>query len=155
MQNIVTAMLFLSSLGKEYKIAPHEGTFIIGSNSIESTGELYTLDIKAIGTQASKRNKRLFDLSISSLIILLIPILLFIVKNPFKNCVNAFKVLAGSKTWISYNTEYKTDNLPKIKEGIFPFKLSSLKGDSNQNLFYARNYNLALDFKILLESILK
>lgn len=155
MQNIVTAMLFLSSLGKEYKIAPHEGTFIIGSNSIESTGELYTLDIKAIGTQASKRNKRLFDLSISSLIILFIPILLFIVKNPLKSCVNAFKVLAGSKTWISYNTEYKTDNLPKIKEGIFPFKLSSLKGDSNQNLFYARNYNLALDFKILLESILK
>ncbi|HPN22910.1 MAG TPA: glycosyltransferase [Tenuifilaceae bacterium] len=78
MQNIVTAMLFLSSLGKEYKIAPHEGSFIIGSNSIESTGELYTLDIKAIGTQASKRNKRLFDLSISSLLILLIPILLFI-----------------------------------------------------------------------------
>ncbi len=155
MQNIVTAMLFLSSLGKEYKIAPHEGTFIIGSNSIESTGELYTLDIKAIGTQASKRNKRLFDLSISSLIILLIPILLFIVKNPLKSWVNAFKVLAGSKTWISYNTEYKTDNLPKIKEGIFPFKLSSLKGDSTQNLFYARNYNLALDFKILLESILK
>lgn len=155
MQNIVTAMLFLSSLGKEYKIAPHEGSFIIGSNSIESTGELYTLDIKAIGTQASKRNKRLFDLSISSLLILLIPILLFIAKNPLKNWANAFKVLAGSKTWISYNTEYKTDNLPKIKEGIFPFKLSSLKGDSTQNLFYARNYNLALDFKILLESILK
>ncbi len=155
MQNIVTAMLFLSSLGKEYKIAPHEGTFIIGSNSIESTGELYTLDIKAIGTQASKRNKKLFDLFISSLIILLIPILLFIVKNPLKNWVNAFKVLTGSKTWISYNAEYKTDNLPKIKEGIFPFKLSSLKGDSNLNLFYARNYNLALDFKILLESILK
>jgi len=93
MQNIVTAMLFLSTLGKEYKIAPHEGTFIIGSNSIESTGELYTLDIKAIGTQASKRNKRLFDLSISSLVVLLIPLLLIIIKNPFKNWINALKVL--------------------------------------------------------------
>lgn len=155
MQNIVTAMLFLSSLGKEYKIAPHEGTFIIGSNSIESTGELYTLDIKAIGTQASKRNKRLFDLSISILMILSFPVLLFIIKNPFKNWLNALKVLVGSKTWISYNKEHKTDNLPKIKEGVFPFKLNSLKDDSTQNLFYARNYNLALDFKILLESILK
>ncbi|KAB2866147.1 MAG: glycosyltransferase, partial [Bacteroidales bacterium] len=103
MQNIVTAMLFLSTLGKEYKIAPHEGTFIIGSNSIESTGELYTLDIKAIGTQASKRNKRLFDLSISSLVVLLIPLLLIIIRNPFNNWINALKVLVGSKTWISYN----------------------------------------------------
>lgn len=156
MQNIVTAMLFLSSLGKEYKIAPHEGTFIIGSNSIESTGELYTLDIKAIGTQASKRNKRLFDLSISTLMILSSPLLLFIIKNPVKNWLNAFKVLVGSKTWISYNKEHTTDNLPKIKEGIFPFMLNSLKkDDSNQNLFYARNYNLAMDFKILLQSILR
>lgn len=156
MQNIVTAMLFLSTLGKEYKIAPHEGTFIIGSNSIESTGELYTLDIKAIGTQASKRNKRLFDLSISALIVLLIPLLLIIIKNPFKNWINALKVLVGSKTWISYNAEYKTDNLPKIKEGIFPFKLSSAKTDETSlNLFYARNYNVGLDLKILLNNILR
>ncbi len=156
MQSIVTAMLFLSTLGKEYKIAPHEGTFIIGSNSIESTGELYTLDIKAIGTQASKRNKRLFDLSISSLIVLLIPLLLIIIKNPFKNWINALKVLVGSKTWISYNAEYKTDNLPKIKEGIFPFKLSSAKTDETSlNLFYARNYNVGLDLKILLNNILR
>jgi len=156
MQNIVTAMLFLSTLGKEYKIAPHEGTFIIGSNSIESTGELYTLDIKAIGTQASKRNKRLFDLSISSLVVLLIPLLLIIIKNPFKNWINALKVLVGSKTWISYNAEYKTDNLPKIKEGIFPFKLSSAKTDETSlNLFYARNYNVGLDLKILLNNILR
>ena len=156
MQNIVTAMLFLSTLGKEYKIAPHEGTFIIGSNSIESTGELYTLDIKAIGTQASKRNKRLFDLSISSLVVLLIPLLLIIIKNPFKNWINALKVLVGSKTWISYNAEYKTDNLPKIKEGIFPFKLISAKTDETSlNLFYARNYNVGLDLKILLNNILR
>lgn len=156
MQNIVTAMLFLSTLGKEYKIAPHEGTFIIGSNSIESTGELYTLDIKAIGTQASKRNKRLFDLSISALVVLLIPLLLIIIKNPFKNWINALKVLVGSKTWISYNAEYKTDNLPKIKEGIFPFKLSSAKTDETSlNLFYARNYNVGLDLKILLNNILR
>jgi len=156
MQSIVTAMLFLSTLGKEYKIAPHEGTFIIGSNSIESTGELYTLDIKAIGTQASKRNKRLFDLSISSLVVLLLPLLLIIIKNPFKNWINALKVLVGSKTWISYNAEYKTDNLPKIKEGIFPFKLSSAKTDETSlNLFYARNYNVGLDLKILLNNILR
>ncbi len=156
MQNIVTAMLFLSSLGKEYKIAPHEGSFIIGSNSIESTGELYTLDIKAIGTPASKRNKRLFDLCSSMLIIVFLPLLLFIIKNPLKNWLNAFSVLTGSKTWIGYNTDVKSDNLPKIKPGVYPFTLKNQKkDDSNQNLYYARNFNLALDFKILLKDILK
>jgi hypothetical protein len=159
MRNIVTTMLLLSSLGKEYKIAPHEGSFIIGSNSIETTGELYTLDIKAIGTQASKRNKRLFDLITSFVLIIFAPIVFPFIKHPFKSWANAFKVFIGLKTWIGYSNKLNESvALPKIKPCIFPFNAS--KGnksniDIEENIFYARNYNINLDFKIFLENIFR
>ncbi|BDX38925.1 hypothetical protein CYCD_22800 [Tenuifilaceae bacterium CYCD] len=158
MRNIVTSMLFLSSLGKEYKIAPHEGSFIIGSNSIETTGELYTLDIKAIGTQPSKRNKRLFDLLSSTIIILGTPLLFPFIKKPLKNWINAYKVFMGFKTWIGYGEKNYSNVLPTIKPCIFPYQPSKAKNSADnidKNLYYARNYNISLDIKVLLENILK
>jgi len=158
LRNIVTSMLFLSSLGKEYKIAPHEGSFIIGSNSIETTGELYTLDIKAIGTQPSKRNKRLFDLVSSTIIILGTPLLFPFIKKPLKNWINSYKVFMGFKTWIGYSEKNCSNVLPKIKPCIFPYQPSKVKNSTeniDENLYYARNYNISLDIKVLLENILK
>ncbi len=153
LQSIVSSMLLLSSLGKEYKIAPHEGAFIIGSNSIETANNLYTLNINAIGSQANKRNKRLFDLVASFAIVIGIPILLLIIKKPFKTWIDALHVLIGLKTWIGYKQENQPNtSLPRIKQGVFEAKLTTesvaIPGD-NINLHYARNYSINLDLSIL------
>lgn len=153
MRNIVSSMLFLSSLGKEYKIAPHEGTFIIGSNSIETNGELYSLEIKAIGTQASKRTKRLFDIFTSLSVILTWPVLWIVINNPIHNAANAIRVLIGARTWIGYNeSNCENISLPRIRKGVYPFQhnSNSKPSETDANLFYARNYNANLDFNTLI-----
>lgn len=49
----------------EFKIAPPESLFIIGSNSVEDPGELYVIDINNINKSVNKRNKRFIDLLLS------------------------------------------------------------------------------------------
>ena len=86
----------------DYKIAPEDTLSIIGSNSINTRGDLYTIDIKTINTNSNKRKKRLFDIITSfSGIVFWIFIFLFIDK-PFLFLKNCFKVLFGRYSWIGY-----------------------------------------------------
>ena len=64
-------MLGLSHANVDYKIAPQESISIIGSNSIDTQGELYSLDFNLIAKSSNKRIKRLFDI-LSSIILLMI-----------------------------------------------------------------------------------
>ncbi|MGE0079069.1 MAG: glycosyltransferase [Bacteroidales bacterium] len=158
MSNIVSSMLFLSSLGKEYKIAPHERTFIIGSNSIETNGELYSLEIKAIGTPASKRSKRLFDVLASIILLIFWPLLFVLLKNPFESLLSTIKVLFGTRTWIGYNNDINQNvTLPSVKRCIYAFNLneSNKASDLDENLYYAKNYSVNLDLVTLLKNILR
>lgn len=157
-QNIVSSMLLLSSLGKEYKIAPYEGTFIIGSNSVEATGELYSPDVKTIGAQASKRTKRLFDMAFSLLIIATSPVSWIFLKKPIKVWVNAVKVFTGIKTWVGYSSsEISTHKaLPRIKPCVFPYaSIIPTKNTSelDLNIFYAKSYSASLDFTVLWKNL--
>ena len=156
-QEIIRNMLVLANLGVEYKIAPPESISIIGSNSISALGELYTPDLKAINTPSSRRNKRLFDLCSSILILVSAPIWFFIYKRTLLLLSNSIMVLVGKKTWVGYNLEQSIGilGIPKIKKVVF-----SIAYDADEehhkigiNLLYAKNYNIYSDLSILWKSI--
>ena len=48
----------------EYKIAPPESMFIIGSSSVDNP-KLYVIDINSISKSVNKRNKRVMDIALS------------------------------------------------------------------------------------------
>lgn len=147
----------------DYKIAPEDTLSIIGSNSINTRGDLYTIDIKTINTASNKRKKRLFDL-ISSLVGIVFWIfILFFVREPFAFLKNCFKVLTGKYSWIGYCETKDNDNikLPKIKKGIFdPSTNISRNGLTEEekeqlNIMYARDYSLSKDLNFFFKAIRK
>ncbi|MDA3953043.1 MAG: glycosyltransferase family 2 protein [Bacteroidales bacterium] len=156
---IIASMLQLSDFNIDYKIAQPDTLSIIGSNSIETAGELYTVELNAISKNNNIRDKRFFDISTSILILIFCPLILLFSKIPFKLINNSFKVLLGLKTWVGYykKSTVNVENFPKIKEGILtPLDLKSLKEPTvsfinKSNMVYAKNYTIWNDLNILLK----
>lgn len=145
----------------DFKIAQPESTYIIGSNSIDNTGDLYVFDINSINKPANKRHKRLFDTLASIILIVCFPFLIFSAKYR-KIFSKLFWVIGGKYTLIGYASE--TGNrikLPKIKQGLIlishQIKPENLTPDicNRLNIVYAREYSWLKDLYILLSYIFK
>ena len=78
---IIQAMLDLSQLDIDYKIAPPKSISIIGSNSIHTAGDLYVVNMNAISKSSNKRKKRLLDIGFSVLFLITGPIIILLFKN--------------------------------------------------------------------------
>jgi GT2 family glycosyltransferase len=145
----------------DYKIAPEDSLSIIGSNSINTRGDLYTIDIKAIDTSENRRNKRLFDILNSIVFLSISPVLLFIIPHWFKAMVNTLKVLFGIRTWVSYGTSSDSvhGRLPRIRKGILHpadiFQSQTIDKETvhHLNLLYARDYTVWKDVEICWKSV--
>ncbi|MDR9486416.1 glycosyltransferase [Salibacter sp.] len=154
---IINQMSRLSSYDLEYKIAPPESVFIIGSNSVNSTGELYSLvDLNSIDSPSSKRNKRLLDILISLIAVVLSPVLAIFNKPLRRVFPQLFSVLFGSKTFVGYsNTIRQKIILPKIKTPVIYLDNQI----NNQNIIlsytdkailnYSNNYHWQKDLRII------
>lgn len=148
----------------DYKIAPEDTLSIIGSNSINTRGDLYTIDIKTISTNSNKRRKRLFDIISSSCGIIFWIFLVFFINKPFAFLKNCFKVLLGKYSWIGYcelDDKEVNNRLPKIKKGIFDpsTNISRMKLSEDEkeqlNLMYARDYSLLKDINFFFRALRK
>lgn len=158
LQEVINIMATVKSANVDYKIAPEESLFIIGSNSVDNPGDLYTIDINfAITRVIQKRNKRLLDIISSVTFIILFPVSLFFVKNPIQFLKNIISVLFGKKSWIGYvNGIIDTQNLPLLKKGILT-PVDGILGRNRVdqhtakrlNLLYAKHYQLKNDLLIL------
>ena len=150
-QQIIRTMLNLSSSNLDYKIASPDGFSVIGSNSINTTGELYNIDINAIDKPENRRSKRMFDFVVSLLMILFSPILIWFVKGKLKAYANLFAVLFGGKTFVSYRSDKNDVSLlPKIKKGVFSVDMiygRDVKKDvaDRLNIMYAKDYKVSHD----------
>lgn len=159
-QQIIQTMLQLNNPRLDYKIASQDGISVIGSNSINTTGELYNIDINSIAKPENQRNKRMIDFTFSVFFALLIPLLVFIVKNPGKMIKNIFSVLIGSISFVSYCELEGVDTsmLPKIRKGIFSPISIIHKTEFNAaiaerlNVMYAKDYRIMQDLNIILKS---
>ena len=161
-QVIIDKMVDWHATNVDYKIAPEDSLSIIGSNSINTRGDLYTVDIKAIDTVANRRNKRLMDVVLSGFSILFWLPLILVVKKPIQFLKNAILVLLGRRTWVGYcNADSEVQKLPKIRRGIYtpatPIEKLGTETDAefhNQlNLLYARDYTVWKDAEIFFKSV--
>lgn len=147
--------------GYEYKIHLPGSISFIGSNSSSTSGDLYTADKRFNLSRFSQiRNKRVLDLSLSGLFILLSPALIFGIKNPGRFLRNCFSVLTGKKTWVGYApVEQAQDFLPGIKPSVLPpynilpgFEPTE-KVKVKMNLDYGLHYKASRDLGLVLRNL--
>lgn len=157
---IIQTMESLSNFDAEFKIAPPESLFVLGSSSIDSPGELYLIDINSLSKPQNLRNKRVFDVVTSLVLLITSPLLAFFVKKPAKMYQNILQVFKGKSSWVGYSKTFVTnDEMPLLKQGVLSpldrFKSTQLaKEATNQiNIQYAKDYNLLNDFTILIKGL--
>jgi GT2 family glycosyltransferase len=156
-QMIIDKMTEWQHLKVDYKIAPEDSLSIIGSNSIHTRGDLYTVNINAVDKTANRRNKRLIDISLSLILLVLSPMVIFSQKHPIGFLRNLIKVLFGCKSWVGYCSFHKSEvHLPEIRGGVLhPANAMKLKDIDTEtaiqlNILYARDYNIWKDLNIIL-----
>ncbi|MEO0310851.1 MAG: hypothetical protein RIQ89_508 [Bacteroidota bacterium] len=158
-QEIISSMSNSVVKETEFKIAPPESLFIIGSNSIDNPGEFYAIDLNRINSISNKRNKRLLDLISSIFILIFSPVLMLVQKNPIRIWQNCILTLAGKRTWIGYCNSSNTSAMPKIKKGvvdqshIHPHLILDDVTKNRLNTLYAKNYSVFDDLVLLFKAI--
>lgn len=166
-EKIIDAM---SESDIEFKIAPQESSSIIGSNSIDTAGDLYTIDVNSVNKPSNRRKKRIVDISVSVFAIVFLPVLVFVVKKPISFIRNIFKVLFGFNTWVGEaapSLKGEIQNYSQRKFGILTpadgIKNSpSAKGSNTTpeiaerlNKLYTKDYSVRNDINIILKGIKK
>jgi hypothetical protein len=157
-QNALTFKQIIESIEQcgatlNYKIHCMGTDSIIGSNSKNTAGDLYSTElIYSITKVAAKRNKRVVDLLFASVFILLSPILIFFVKNKSKYLSNCLAIFFGTKSFIGY----EDTKCPPLKPHVLslypaiPNYTIPLNNQEHLNWLYAKNYNAWTDVEIIL-----
>ena len=155
---IIQTMSQLKGVQIDFKIAPKNANHIIGSNSIDTAGDFYVLNINTLTSLENKRKKRLFDLCASTFLFLISPLLIFFYSNKVVFLKNISSIFIGKISFIGFSeiAVQQDVRLPKIKQSLlFPSdinKMSSPSIDEKLNLLYARDYSLRKDLAIVLQS---
>ena len=146
LQSIIGLMTHLRTTGVQYRIAPAEGDFIIGTGGILSTDDLYLTDLDTISTATCRRRKRLIDIAVALLLLVLSPILFWPQKHKKQFFSDCLQVLIGRRTWVGYTGH----------DGIFsPANISpNVSTDLADRLLlrYMRHYRTTTDLTILLRN---
>ena len=143
--------------GMEYKIVPKESLSIIGSTSRNSSGELYTIDIRfKIAYYLNRRNKRLIDVLLALFFLVSFPLHWVLVTGRWQFLKNATSVLTGRLTWVGYHVqEDQLKDLPPLRNGILSPVDGLMVGKLNDptirrlNFLYAKDYSIGRDLDII------
>ena len=117
---IIKAMLELSMLDIDFKIAPPESISIIGSNSIHTAGDLYVVHINAISKPENRRKKRLFDFFTALVLLIFSPVMIWFFRNKKEWIQRVFQVFAAKKSWVGYVVRQVNSGTAEIKLGFLP-----------------------------------
>ena len=156
-----TIMGWMSSMDNEqvnFKIVPRSSFYIIGSNSKNTNGELYTVDIKLnIADPALAANKRVFDSIAALILIALFPLLGWFIKKPARAFVGLLNVIVGKLSLVGYAPAENINSLPTIKRGLLS-PLNALHSSNpnfitpeKMNFFYAKDYTVGHDLNIVVK----
>lgn len=158
-RDIIEKMIKLVTRGVEFKIAPPESLSIIGSNSIDTAGDLYVIDINNVGRSENRRKKRLLDILISFVMLFFSWILLWFQKDKLRFIRNCFLVLFGMYSWVGYGKSKRSD-LPEIRPSVLtPADILSTAPDEEQTnrvfLNYSKDYQSENDLRIVFHCLRK
>jgi hypothetical protein len=155
-QRIIGLMANTESKGLQFKIAPPESAFIIGSNSIERGGNIFLMDLNAVNKASNKRRKRSLDFMSASVFLLSYLVIVWGVQEKVGFFRNILSVLSGRKSWVGYaKTKSTQPDLPQIKAGVLNpmdrirFLKSPEETAKKLNAVYAREYGLRKDLAII------
>jgi GT2 family glycosyltransferase len=180
-EGIIRIMTRLIGTSTDFKIAPPESLSIIGSNSINTAGDLYTIHFNSIGKESNLRNKRLFDAVSSLLLLVTFPFWFLLVKGKLRSVGHVITVLFGFRTWVGYlepgqegphgqdgqpgqGGQHGQDGpagLPPLKKGILNpashLPESSLNEEriNEINVVYAKDYRVFNDLLIITRNFRK
>lgn len=155
MKEIMKQMVHLDTR-LSYKIAGDDSLSILGSNSKNTTGELYNVNIKYnLADGYYQHVKRVFDVCVGLIILIFTFLLLFFNRFDLLTIVvNIYKVVFGLKTWVGYAgdpADYQ--NLPSIKSSVIDIPT---EGDNHaSNMHYARDYSIWKDLEIIIKNLNK
>ena len=146
LQQIIELMAHLKTTGVEYKIAPAEGDYVIGSESILSSDDIYVADLDTISTDTSRRTKRMFDVGTAFLLLLLSPLFFWFQRRKRDYFADCLLVLVGRKTWVGYTgrpgvflpSDLLRHPTPELRQRVM--------------LRYMRHYHTATDWKLLINN---
>lgn len=152
-QEIIGQMMTLVTKGVEFKIAPPESLSIIGSNSIDTAGDLYVIDVNNVGRPENRREKRLLDVFVSLALLSVSWVLVWIQHNKSNFFPNLFKVLFGVYSWVGYG-KYLRKDLPELRPSVLT-PADVLTGPLTEErinrslLNYSKNYQTSNDLRII------
>lgn len=157
---IVNIMSRLSKSNILFTIAPEEGNFIIGSNTINTSADAYVVSISSIYSESNRRKKRLFDFFLSLALLIFTPVLIFFYKRKLRALSNLLLVVFSSKTMVGYSkSDESYKELPPLKNSVLCVgdNIDNINPDKQTlhrlNLIYARNYSVKTDADILFKNI--
>jgi GT2 family glycosyltransferase len=152
---IIDFMGRFSATGVDFKIAPPDSLYMIGSNSIDTSGDLFMLETNGIHKPANRRKKRVFDLLTALGLLVTLPFNLWFVKHKGSYIGNIFRVFFGQRTWVGYALSDRKGELPDVSRGVIspasglPVNQRSDELLQRLNVIYARNYRVINDFGML------
>ncbi|MBP1670289.1 MAG: glycosyl transferase family 2, partial [Bacteroidetes bacterium] len=156
-QTIISTMLRFTNAELDFKIAPPESLSVIGSNSINTAGDLYVVHFNTLSRELNRRKKRMLDMFLSVLFLAGIPVLAWGIIHPLQFIRNIFTVLFGLHSWVGYQpvSGDNLSSLPRLKPGIITpaCKLERTDADDPMiekiNMLYAKDYTLWNDLTII------
>ena len=156
-QTIISTMLRFTNADIDFKIAPPESLSVIGSNSINTAGDLYVVHFNTLSRQLNRRKKRMFDLVVSILFLLLLPVFIWFVIHPLQFVRNILTILFGLHSWVGYHpvAGESLASLPRLRPGIvtpackFERTIADDQVIEKINMLYAKDYTLWNDSTII------
>ncbi len=162
-EETISQMIKLDSRHLDFKISQPESSYVIGSNTIDSQGDLYFMDINQVNKPAHIRNKRVLDIVLSLLLLIFSPVIVWLYSNKKQFLGNLFQVVIGKKSFVGYTHTQHMGNLklPKIKQGILNTAAllerptDEIEIIARMNLIYAKNHTMLMDLKIIWNNFLR
>ncbi len=154
---IISSMLSMAGAGCDFKIAPPNSDSIIGSNSINTAGDLYVYNANPVASAKNSRLKRTFDITVSVLLLIFLPFWIWKKKSPGRVIPEIFRVFFGKKTWVGY-TLLKSGNEINRKPGVFsitqafPESPNDVDLREKVELAYTQNYRMINDFRTFMRA---
>ena len=157
---IIDWMGRLQDMQIEYKIAPEDSLSLIGSNSIFTAEDLYTIPLQPVYQRRNRSLKRCFDFLTALLLLVGVPLDIWFVKEKGQFVRNIFDVLLGRKSWVGIRSTAQ-GSASQLLHGVlspadaYPNSSFSPEMVARTEELYVKNYCLRNDMTILVKGFRK